>query len=504
MKIKNILLISLLFLLSCSSEEKVFEAPVDPNIVKAIGSADNFESLMADGRVLRRASISDKEGIRAAMQRAKGALVALGNNKNDRNALRVLERTLLDLRAFNVSVRDRERVNEVFNQMDFILVQYARAMGVKVSELGTLLYQFDLANGESESSVAPFGIFSYEGKTWKRGESLDEYTMRAGGSGHVWLISPRFDLTNVVQPGLRLDHLFNVNANNKADTFDLQKIRSEAFQILISEDYVKGDPSSARWEKLDFGILPSGREFHRVDSGVVNFNKYEGKKVTVAFAYNAKAPSVGESFKAHRLTWWIYRFEVYGTGPSFSFKPFVEEVKIEPDFSVNFNDLGEDALANFTQETISGEPGEYYYRDDERIGKTFIRANSGIGIRRLYSPVYSFENTVKPAVSLNHAARGYNDDLKKNNYLKLFAALDDGNNNPSGLTWVNLKMPAAGIPDSFDSVDSPRLPLPEEFIGQRVRFAFERESVQVGKFSNPVWDIHQINIIDLTKVPSDD
>jgi hypothetical protein len=485
-----IYLLLITILLSCNSKDEVISSTAgDQDIVKLNVEVDEFTMLASSGRILRQSAQQDREAITSLMRTLRSALTLLNINPSDTNALRTVEVTLLELRSYKVSERDIPRLTGMYRQANNILNKYSKLQGVEVSFKGDLLYQFDLADGTEENDVYPFGnVIEEGGGLWRRAESLDRYLVKTSGTnGTSWLISPQFDFTNVEKPGLRIRQTINIGENSSV-AFNFQAIYNNVYQILVSEDYDKGSPDSGTWKVFDApGIKPSGKDFHTVDSGVVSLSKYKGKKVTLALKYSG-----GDAGGRHYLSWQIDRFEVSGVTDKFNYKPYEKEVEILPVFRVDFSELGQSSLDKFTQETISGDPGEFYV--GEHQGNNYVRINkkNGLGVRRMYSEsLTNFKELIKPAISIFHNVKFYEVKDQSKKLLKLFIAKDEQGVSVQDLKWIDLDINMENTGNSYNKVNSNWFLFPSELIGENVRISLQWEGD--GTIA-PLWDIHQINI----------
>lgn len=482
-----LLLIS--FLLSCNSKDEVVTSVSgDQDIVTLNAQVDEFTMLATSGRILRQSAEQDRVGITKLMRRLRASLALLNIDSSDTSALRTVESALLELRSYNVSERDIPRLSGMFRQANNILNKYSKIQGLSVNFKGDLLFQFDLADGTDENDVHPFGnVMANGGGLWRRAESLDRYLVKTSGTeGTSWLISPQFDFVNVEKPGLRIKQTMNISENSNEATFNFQHIHNNVYQILVSEDYDKGDPESATWKKLNApGIKPSGKDFHTVDSGVVSLEEYKGKKITIALKYSGF-----EAGGRHYLSWQVERFEVSGVTPLFHYKPFDRDL---PFFRIDFNDLAEASLDKFTQGKVSGDPG--FFSVGSFRGAYYVRASKkdGVGAQRLYTEAFNnFNDLVKPALSLYHSAAHYNENQIENKLLKVFIAQEQEGIEVKDLNWINLNLDNNGLNSNYAKIKTKWMLFPSELIGKSVRFAFEWEGR--GPDAAPLWDIHQINV----------
>lgn len=105
-----------------------------------------------------------------------------------------------------------------------------------------------------------------------------------------WLISPSQDLSELTTATLSFDNAY--------------KFAGNPIEVLISNDYVSGAPSTATWTTLTGAVLSSG-EYVYVNSGLLNIDAYAGSaNVHIAFRYT--------STTAASSTWEIDNIKIAG------------------------------------------------------------------------------------------------------------------------------------------------------------------------------------------------
>ena len=167
---------------------------------------------------------------------------------------------------------------------------------------------------KAATSLDPFSAFSETGdEAWrisnsgqyKNGASMSGY--KGGAKANVdWLISPTLDFTGATAPKLFLNHTIGHAGNVE-----------EEQQVLISKDYVSGDPTKATWTKLTInypGKPAEGKNFSTTDSET-DLSAYAGEKnIHIALKYTSTDEASAQ--------WQIGKFEVKETG---STEPGTEE-----------------------------------------------------------------------------------------------------------------------------------------------------------------------------------
>lgn len=167
---------------------------------------------------------------------------------------------------------------------------------------------------KAATSLDPFSAFNETGdEAWrisndgqyKNGASMSGY--KGGAKANVdWLITPALDFTGATAPKLFLNHTIGHAGNVE-----------EEQQVLISKDYVSGDPTKATWTKLTItypGKPAEGKNFSTIDSET-DLSAYAGEKnIHIALKYTSTDEASAQ--------WQIGKIEVKETG---STEPGTEE-----------------------------------------------------------------------------------------------------------------------------------------------------------------------------------
>ena len=176
---------------------------------------------------------------------------------------------------------------------------------------------------KAATSLDPFSPFNETGdEAWrisndgqyKNGAAMSGY--KGGAKANVdWLITPALDFTGATAPKLFLNHTIGHAGNVE-----------EEQQVLISKDYVSGDPTKATWTKLTItypGKPAAGKNFSTTDSET-DLSAYAGEKnIHIALKYTSTDQASAQ--------WQIGKIEVKeaaGTKPGT--KPGTEEPGTKP------------------------------------------------------------------------------------------------------------------------------------------------------------------------------
>lgn len=178
---------------------------------------------------------------------------------------------------------------------------------------------------KAATSLDPFTAFSESGNEAWRINNSGKYKNGAAMSGYNggakanvdWLISPALDFTGATAPKLFLNHTIGHAGNVEVEQ-----------QVLISKDYVSGDPTKATWTKLKItypGKPAEGKNFSTTDSET-DLSAYAGEKnIHIALKYTSTDEASAQ--------WQIGKIEVKETGSTEpgTEKPGTEEPGTNPE-----------------------------------------------------------------------------------------------------------------------------------------------------------------------------
>ena len=217
-------------------------------------------------------------------------------------------------------------------------------------------------NFKAAAGIAPFTAVSVSGEqAWRIDDS--KYKNGAKMSGHVsgvrtpnedWLISPALDFTGSEAPELIISHAINFGSDMATEQ-----------QVLISDNYTDGNPSTATWTPLTV-TYPAGNNWDYVDSKT-DLKAYVGKKnIHIAFKYVSTDTSAA--------TWEIAKMEVKeATGTKPGTEPGTEEPGTEPEQPTTSNLLFPGAnfedWSAFTGKLFTSLQGYATQADDPDQGK---------------------------------------------------------------------------------------------------------------------------------------
>lgn len=122
--------------------------------------------------------------------------------------------------------------------------------------------------GQTTWTISNYAQSSYYARIYNKSNNVYE-------ACEAWLISPEVDLQSAIAPVLSFQ-----TANSSTIS---------PLSLMISENYVLGNPSSATWQEISFPIQKSS--FTYFPTGDLSLNNYKGKKIHVAWKYTGTASS---------------------------------------------------------------------------------------------------------------------------------------------------------------------------------------------------------------------
>lgn len=243
---------------------------------------------------------------------------------------------------------------------------------------------------KSATSLDPFSAFSETGdEAWrisndgqyKNGAAMSGY--KGGAKANVdWLITPALDFAGATAPKLFLNHTIGHAGNVE-----------EEQQVLISKDYVSGDPTKATWTKLTitYPAKPTKGNFSTTDSET-DLSAYAGEKnIHIALKYTSTDKASAQ--------WQIGKFEVKETGSTEpgTEEPGTEEPGTEPeqpttdnllfpgadfeDFAVFTGKLNKFGLKNYATQADDPDQGKVLQIKGTPAGNDYVFTVANVEVK---------------------------------------------------------------------------------------------------------------------------
>lgn len=286
-----------------------------------------------------------------------------------------------------------------------------------------------------------------------------------------WLISPQIDLTSDTAAILTFDHSTGYLYSNDPNDF---------MKLMVSTDYVSGDPQSGNWTALAIPNWYSGTAFDFVASGSISLNAYLGQKnVHIAFKYMSTSSTAP--------TWEVKNVSITQTGgggtiidTSAKTLPYTE------DFSAN---QGAFTIDNVTL------PTELSYIWTFANGYSCMKASAYKTANYaaqswLISPAITLKGQTAAILNFNHAYR-YMTSGNTSDYMKVMVSKDYVSGDPSTATWSELTVPGWNDGTAFTFTASGNISL-ASYVGEsNVHIAFKYTSTASVA---PTWEIKNFSV----------
>jgi hypothetical protein len=258
-------------------------------------AVQTVEQDFAQGFLLKNATERDRAELRQNLYDIKIATYRLRSHPYDADALAQLYQAFVVYDQLNLLEDDRARLGGLDVQLRATLDVMASLQGKTLDGIERPLFTkiFNL-------DMAPFATTNP--RSWRVDGNRDKKYMIGDGKNTAWLLSPRFNLSEVGNPAFQVDQAINDRGLPFLD----------GVMYLVSQDYVSGDPEKATWESIKINSMPDGSSYNYRKSEAVSLKAYEGKSVVIAFKLD------GEKLKFMpanaRSAWQIASFNLLGTG----------------------------------------------------------------------------------------------------------------------------------------------------------------------------------------------
>lgn len=328
MKYVNILLLSCLILFAgCISEsedkpKEVLDKKQSREVKTVIKNTDKLLVDMEERRVFATYANDDQQSIRESLILIKSSLADILAGSSPKTSFKTFYTYVKKLQEVKLTLTDASFVSGYKADLMELVQKLKRTLNIDSEDLNWILYETRF------SELVPFTNFATAGDwgtDWALGSS---YAKVRGYGNRAWLISPTLDLSFTKNAAVRLHHMVMVDNDSRSKIpFDRKKIIENTFKVMVSNDYVSGDPEQANWRELEISNFPATVNFHAVWSNEISLYGNLGSNVSIALLYNMDDKKVGR----HYVTWQVNRFQVLGAGENFSITQRPLEVALYED-----------------------------------------------------------------------------------------------------------------------------------------------------------------------------
>lgn len=434
------LLLSFLFLISlvaCQEENgtKVksleFKSELTDITTLSIEELEEVENHLRNNRVFRHNTDQERRDIERSLKLMKASLLKIKRQPDAIEALRLLEYYARVFMSVKLVERDEGLLEKFKYSLNTTIARIARLNNIELDQNPWILFKSNFSTGLDQ-----FVTFSTKGD-WQTGWALDKSYIKVRGDGNKsWLIAPPMKMEGVRHIKLRLHQTLSIDrASRYDDPFDRSQIIQNAFKVMVSEDYVNGEPEGASWTEHKLSGFPIGSDFHARWSDELDLSQYEGKKISIALLYDMDSKKLGRHF----VTWQINEFQLLGAGDTFqvSERPRVQKMyehaftqaKLNPFHSLS------------TQEVVEWAPGGF----SGKINYVKVESDKPNVDTWLISPKIKLEAQENPTMILKEIVRA----PKRSNLQVLISDEYDGAD-PKLTNWTVLEH----IPTDFNPEDN--------------------------------------------------
>ena len=310
--------------------------------------------------------------------------------------------------------------------------------------------------------------------------------------GTKLLFTAPIDLANLIEPSVQLEHTINF--------YEGDAVANKDVKMVIAE-YKKGvNPAELEWKDLDFKVGPEGNSWNVFKSEDLALPaEFVGKVVRLGWQHTARDGStpvwqmISTNIKDQALTGATAPF----LEDDFVAEPQNDEPQVPSEAMTWKYDFAVKGLTEVSQITLEGTPADFV--ESEHNGKKFIKMQdrNARGTKLLMTEVVDLAGNAEPTIQMVHTINFYNDAAKEQKDLKFMIALEEEGALAQDLKWEEIEFQQGPTGSGWDIYTSEDFVLPQAYVGKKVRLGWFH-TARDG--STPVWQIHSVNIKDLSKV----
>ncbi|MFW7379243.1 MAG: choice-of-anchor J domain-containing protein [Oligoflexus sp.] len=415
---------------------------------QALREVHGIESDVSRGLMLRSLREQDKQVVEDILYELRLSLFRLRNNPSDFQAANRLDSYQESLKSeINLLQADQARMEKLMVLIDNVL-----------TELGFVFPREKFA----QFFRTEFGDFETLKTVGDAAWTIDAVRNIAVVSGfqkgvtESWLISPRFDLTNLQMPYFEFEQA--VGYLRSWDDLD----------VVISTNYEGGHPESADWQPLFIDRIPSGEiNWEYVKSEQVSLDEFAGQKVVVAFRYR--------SLDEKQATWQVSYFKLGGAG-ELSTSPVSPSLELDGGAS----NSDQEKYTHFFSKDFGGfQPlktvGDAAWRIDTSRSIAVVSGfQKGVTESWLISPRFDLGKMEAPYFE-THQAVGF---LRSWDDLDILVSSNYSGGKPDAADWQKMtieRRPSGDV--NWQAVASEKVSL-ADFAGQKIVVAFRYRSTE--------------------------
>jgi len=325
------------------------------------------------------------------------------------------------------------------------------------------------------------------GQSWRLGTHGAKAFMVAerGETTDTWLLTPRY----FVGPDMKTLSL------SVSQTFNKESFVEKSFekmQILVSKDYVGGDPDQANWSSFDYSQSLSGlgdSNWNEVFSEGIPLPEAAGQELTFAFRYR--------SIPADGHTWQLNGFVLEGWGDQVSQLNYnLECLNRDPDEDFIFYKFDLESFVNKDTRTqnISGDPASWKVIQKDTgncFPKSFFEISGhnpggagNFGETRKILPEVDLTQVGSASFRFLHTLNYWNDPTTTVIQISVVGSTD----------WKTLSLPPEAFVNRRDNYLTPWFLIPDEYLGKKIQFAIKYLSFATPVEQKPNWQFKRLEV----------
>ncbi len=311
--------------------------------------------------------------------------------------------------------------------------------------------------------------------------------------GTKLMFTAPIDLAKLKDPTVQLEHTINFYTGDA--------VTNKELRMVVAEYKAGVSPLDLEWKTLDFQVGPEGNSWNVFKTEDLQLPaELVGKTVRFGWQHTAREGSTP--------VWQIISMNLKDQSLSGLEAQFLEEdfviapqnsgdTTVPAEATVWTYSFGEKGLSEVTQITLEGTPADFI--ESEHNGAKFIKMQdrNARGTKLLFTEVIDLSKNESPSVQLVHTINFYNEAAKAENDLKFMVALEEEGALAQDLAWEIIDFKQGPTGSGWDIYTSEDFALPDAYKGKKVRLAWSHKAKDG---STPVWQIHSVNIKDLSKV----
>ncbi len=471
-----IAILTLTILIGCNESEKenreVGNKTLSKEFSETLEKTEDLEQDLSEQIVLRGATSRQTISFRSLLKEIKIDILVLKQRPKDQKTLAHLFSLKKQLESIPVQARDEEFLTPFIASLNNLLIELSKLQNQDIADLNWPLWSENFNSGAGE-----FVTFSNKDNWAVGNRNREGYISARSSQTKAWLITPKFDLTEVYNPAMQLNHLVNIKKHPNSEV-DAELINDRSLHILVSEDYEYGSPEEANWTKIETNDFNLIKDFNASLSEKISLQEFQGKIVSVAFVLDVDSRIIG----GHGILWQINELTVFGAADE------LQTIKRKDPTVLAYSHDFTDGEGSYQQITSGDNPAvfELTTRNDETYLQVNGFKNKSNGVNLLVGPKVPLGDK-SYSLKVTQAINFYNQPAKDKEYIKILVG--ENQDDVSKIEWKEVKFEQVPPGNNWNPVVSEWKDL--GFSNTTIRLAFRYESGN-GIEEYPNWSLYKI------------